>query len=110
MIAEDGEVWDVTSPGFHTEKIPGKELWELKSNDPESPGVCKELRYFNTKNSSRFYSIPQRSNHKELEERMEKKYGFPNHITCNLINDMRVQKARHLYHLIRFYREESWWE
>ena len=110
MIDEDGKVWDVTSPGFHTEKIPGKELWELKSNDPDSPGICKELRYFNIKNCYRFHSGPQWKSYQEWTERMEKKFGFPNHIVCNLINDMRVQKARHLYHLIRFYREETWWE
>lgn len=110
MISEEGGVWDVTSPGFHTEKIPGKDLWELKSNDPDSPGICKKLRYFNYKNSYRFQTGPQWKNTLDTLERMEKKYGFPNYISCHLINDMRVQKARHLYHMIRLYQEESWWE
>jgi len=110
MISDTGDVWEIESPGFHTEKIPGKELWRLVENDPKSPGNCKRLRYFNPKNMGRILPRPQWESIQDTTKKYNNNLGFPNHISCNLENEMRVQKARYLYHKIRLYKEEVWWE
>ena len=110
IIDDSSHVWNCQSAGFHTEKIPGKELWELKSNDPESPGQCERIGYVNMRNAQRIIGTDRYLSIMRTKKNQDDKYGYPNYLSCQLENEVYLEKARHLYYKIRYEKEQSWWE
>lgn len=111
MVSENGGVWD-TEPGtFHTEPVPDRPgLSRLVQDNPEDPGKCTRLRKFNMRNAYRFFDRETWEARQDTIEKMNSEFGYPNFMVSELENDARLEKARHLYHKIRLYRETRWWE
>jgi hypothetical protein len=110
LIDQTDCVWSCESPGFYTEKVPGKELWELKSKDPDSPGICHQIGYVNLKNAERILGKARFQSIMKTRQDRTSTVGYPNYLSCMLENEIYLEKARHLYYQIRYNREQSWWE
>lgn len=103
IIMEEGDVWEITYPEMNFKSI-GNGLYKL---DPD-PGKddsrikYKAKRYINKRNKDRF--LPYRSC--KLIDSGEASI----HSLLLFDNELRLQKIRNLYHKIRFYYEQEWWD
>lgn len=109
LIDQTNCVWSCEGPGFYTEKIPDKELWELKSDDPDSPGICKRLGYVNLKNARRIIGGAKYDDIMRVRQERTSELGYPNYMSCMYENEVYLEKIRHLYYRIRYNKEQSWW-
>lgn len=109
VYEEREEVWEIEYSPITTEKsekYPG--LWEVH-RDREQDRI-KKIGYVNTRNANRFLGSKVNDWRTNRIKELNSEYGIPNSVACQFENDLWSRKAKHLYHLIREYHDEEWWD
>lgn len=106
---DEDKVWkiELSEPRFEeVSDRPG--LWRLE-RDREKDRFTK-IGYVNQRNAPRFLGTVINDYRVKRSTELDTERGFPNSVSCLFENDLYRRKAKHLYHLIREYQDEKWWD
>lgn len=109
-IYEDREeVWKVEySPIITKKSETHPDLWEVHRDVKKDK--LERIGYVNRRNASRFLGFEVDKYQTQRSSELNEELGYPNSIVCQFDNDLWRRKAKHIYHLIREYHDEEWWD